>query len=249
MTPRFAKLPIIACACLIAGVVIGLLLAPVSAQQMAPIDGHIAVRSDYAVYLIANGQRRWIAPVIITDDEINAYPEAEPIFAGVAPLSAPPAPAPPPPVPASPAAAPPPPVPAAALPAPAPAPPPPVSAVAPPPSVPAAFPTPNGATGQIDPLLPLEVDIDGQPIFEHGNEITVVMRTRSGASCELVVRWPDATETAQPPQAADPRGRCAYTFRVPSSVPNGLGLMKGNVREGGRASNQTVEFQIVTNVD
>lgn len=233
MTPRFAKLPIIACACLIAGVVIGLLLAPVSAQQMAPIDGQVAVRSDYAVYLIANGQRRWIAPVIITDDEINAYPEAEPIFAGVAPLSAPPAPAPPPPVPASPAAAPPPPV----------------SAVAPPPSVPAAFPTPNGATGQIDPLLPLEVDIDGQPIFEHGNEITVVMRTRSGASCELVVRWPDATETVQPPQAADPRGRCAYTFRVPSSVPNGLGLMKGNVREGGRASNQTVEFQIVTDVD
>ena len=108
MASRFAKLPIIACACLIAGVVIGLVLAPASAQQMSPVDGQVAVRSDYAVYLIANGQRRWIATVLITDDEINAYPEAEPIFSGVQPLpqqvaAAPPAqPVPPSPVAAAP---------------------------------------------------------------------------------------------------------------------------------------------------
>ena len=288
MRLRFAKLPIVASACLLAGVVIGLVLAPVSAQQpMSGIDGQVAVRSDYAVYLIANGQRRWIATVVITDEEINAYPEAEPIFSGVAALPAPPTPVPPPPVPASPF--PPPPVPAAAPPAPAPVPPasapgapvsgapaavpppvsapgavplPPVSApvapaappsvpgaVAPAPPVPAAFPTPNGAVGDIDPMLPLEVDIDGLATFQHGNQITVVMRTTSGASCELTVRWPDATETAQPPQAADARGRCSYTVRVPSSVPNGLGLMKGSVRVGGRVSNQTVEFQIVSDVE
>jgi hypothetical protein len=93
------------------------------------------------------------------------------------------------------------------------------------------------------------VDIDGKAMFEHGNQISVVIKTKTGASCELIARWPDATETAQPPQAADARGRCSYTIRVPSSVPNGLGLMKGSVREGGRASNQTVEFQIVSNVE
>jgi hypothetical protein len=268
--------------------VIGLVLAPASAQQMSPVDGQVAVRSDYAVYLIANGQRRWIATVLITDEEINAYPEAEPIFSGVTPLPpqvaaapppvppsppvpaapVPPAPVPPAPVPPAagavapvPGAAPPvpgaaPPVPGAVPPAPVPpaAPPVPPAAGAIPPAAPpgpppGGFPTPVGATGQIDPLLPLEVDIDGKAIFEHGNQVTVVIKSKVSASCELVVRWPDATETPQPPQAADARGRCTYTLRVPSTVPNGLGLMKGSVREGGRVSNQTVEFQIVTDVE
>src|SRR5688572_29286118 len=86
MASRIAKLPIVACACLFAGVVIGLILAPASAQQMSGVDGQVAVRSDYAVYLITAGQRRWIATVLITDEEINAYPEGDPIYAGVAPL-------------------------------------------------------------------------------------------------------------------------------------------------------------------
>jgi hypothetical protein len=111
MKPRFMKLPIVACASLIAGLLIGAALIPVAAQpQQAPPDGQVAVRSDGAVYLIANGQRRWIAPVVITDDEINAYPEGEPIYYGVAPLPAPPtstvppssAPPAPPPRPAAP---------------------------------------------------------------------------------------------------------------------------------------------------
>ena len=84
MIPRFAKLPIVACACLIAGVWIGVTLPTVIAQQVAPRrrrrDGQVALRSDGAIYLIATGQRRWIAPVIITDAEINAYPEGEPIY-------------------------------------------------------------------------------------------------------------------------------------------------------------------------
>ena len=100
----------------------------------------------------------------------------------------------------------------------------------------------------IDPLLPLEVDIDGKAIFEHGNEITVVVKSQVGATCELTVRWPDATEAPQQSMAADARGRCSYKVRVPSTVPNGLGLMKGSVRQGGRVSNQTVEFEIVTDV-
>src|SRR4051812_31204502 len=108
MALRFAKLPIIAYACLIAGVVIGLVLAPASAQQMmSGIDGQVAVRSDYAVYLISNGQRRWIATVMITDEEINAYPESEPIFSGVTPLPPQPGQSAPPPVPAAPPSPPP----------------------------------------------------------------------------------------------------------------------------------------------
>jgi hypothetical protein len=274
MALRYARLPIIACACLLAGVVVGLVLAPANAQQMSPVDGQVAVRSDYAVYLIANGQRRWIVPVLITDDEINAYPEAEPVYSGVAPLPPSAAPASAPAAPASPAASPAPPpqpavpptpvpapVPAApgAAPAPAPAPavPPagaapagaaPAGSVASAPTGPVAYPTPNGATGEMDPLLPIEVDIDGKAIFEHGNEITVVIKSKTSASCELTVRWPDASETAQQPMTADARGRCSFKIRVPSSVPNGLGLMKGTVREGGRVSNQAVEFEIVPNV-
>ena len=85
MMLRVVKLPVVAGACLVAGVLIGAALTPVLAQQLAGPDGQVAVRSDYAVYLIANGQRRWVATVMISDQEINAYPEGEPIYAGLAP--------------------------------------------------------------------------------------------------------------------------------------------------------------------
>jgi hypothetical protein len=242
MASRFVKPPIVACSCLVAGIVIGLLLAPASAQPMSPVDGQVAVRSDGAIYLIANGQRRWIATVLITDDEINAYPEGEPIYSGVAPLPAAAASASPAAAPLASPQAPPPPSPAPAGAAPGP----PGSAA--PGSAsqePVAYPTPNGAIGEIDPLVPLEVDIDGEATFEPGDQIAVAIKTKTGASCELTVRWPDGTETPQPPQAADPRGRCSYSMPVPSNAPNGVGQMKGSAREGGRASNQTVEFEII----
>jgi hypothetical protein len=242
MASRFVKPPIVACSCLVAGIVIGLLLAPASAQPMSPVDGQVAVRSDGAIYLIANGQRRWIATVLITDDEINAYPEGEPIYSGVAPLPAAAASASPAAAPLASPQAPPPPSPAPAGAAPGP----PGSAA--PGSAsqePVAYPTPNGAIGEIDPLVPLEVDIDGEATFEPGDQIAVAIKTKTGASCELMVRWPDATETPQPPQAADARGRCSYSMRVPSNAPNGVGQMIGSAREGGRASNQTVEFEII----
>ena len=121
----------------------------------------------------------------------------------------------------------------------------PAAAAGPPPG---GYPTPVGAVGEIDPLLPLEVDIDGKAVFEHGNEVTVVVKSVAGAACELTVRWPDASEATQTPMVADARGRCSFHLRVPSTVPNGLGLMKGSVRQGGRVSNQTVEFEIVTDL-
>ena len=71
------------------GLLLIVALAPVAAQQTSGIDGQVAVRSDGAVYLIANGQRRWVATVAITDEELNAYPEAEPIYTGLAPMGSP----------------------------------------------------------------------------------------------------------------------------------------------------------------
>ncbi len=82
----FMKLPTRSLAFLVGGLMLGTALAPVGAQQIAPADGQLAVRSDGAVYLIYNAQRYWVPTVQITDEELNAYPEGEPIYAGLAPL-------------------------------------------------------------------------------------------------------------------------------------------------------------------
>ena len=85
MKRRFSKLPIASIAVVVGGLLIGLAMSPVGAQS-ALTNGVVTVRSDGAVYLISNGMRRWVATVQITDDELNAYPEAEPIYAGLAPF-------------------------------------------------------------------------------------------------------------------------------------------------------------------
>src|SRR5205823_3396135 len=67
-----------------AGLLIGTALAPVAAQQQqSGVDGQVALRSDGALYLITNGQRRWVATVQISDDDLNAYPEGDPIYVGL----------------------------------------------------------------------------------------------------------------------------------------------------------------------
>jgi hypothetical protein len=86
MKPRLSKLPILKTALFAGSVLIGLTLVPVVAQQVSLTDGQVTIRSDGAVYLISNGQRRWVATVNISDDDLNAYPEAEPIYAGLAPF-------------------------------------------------------------------------------------------------------------------------------------------------------------------
>jgi hypothetical protein len=85
MKRRFTKLPIASIAVVVGSLVIGLSMSPVGAQSQLT-NGSVTVRSDGAVYLISNNQRRWVATVQITDDEINAYPEAEPIYAGMVPF-------------------------------------------------------------------------------------------------------------------------------------------------------------------
>jgi hypothetical protein len=85
MKRRFTKLPIASVAVVIGSLLVGLSMSPVGAQS-GLTNGQVTVRSDGAVYLISNSQRRWVATVQITDEEINAYPEAEPIYAGLVPF-------------------------------------------------------------------------------------------------------------------------------------------------------------------
>ena len=86
MISRCTSLPIVRFALVTVSLLLGLVLAPVAAQQVGLSDGQVTVRSDGSVYLILNGQRRWVATVDITDDDLNAYPEAEPIYTALAPM-------------------------------------------------------------------------------------------------------------------------------------------------------------------
>lgn len=85
MKRRFPQLPIASIAVVVGSLLVGLSMGPVGAQS-ALTNGSVTVRSDGAVYLVQNSKRHWVATVQITDDELNAYPEAEPIYSGLAPF-------------------------------------------------------------------------------------------------------------------------------------------------------------------
>src|SRR5256885_3225098 len=84
--PPSWKLPVTARALFAGGLLLGAALVPVAAQQAGQTDGQVAVRSDGAVYLLTNGQRRWVATVQISDADLNAYPEGDPLYGGLVPL-------------------------------------------------------------------------------------------------------------------------------------------------------------------
>lgn len=86
MKHRITRLPMVQLALVAVSVLVGLALAPVAAQNAAGLEGQVVIRSDGAVYLIQGGQRRWVPTIVINDDELNAYPEAEPIFTALAPF-------------------------------------------------------------------------------------------------------------------------------------------------------------------
>lgn len=86
MKRRITRLPILKLALVAVSLLAGYALAPVAAQTAAQLEGQVVVRSDNAVYLIMGGQRHWVATVVISDDDLNAYPEAEPIYAAMAPF-------------------------------------------------------------------------------------------------------------------------------------------------------------------
>jgi hypothetical protein len=243
------KVPIRSLGVLAAGLLIGSALAPVAAQQQSGVDGQVAVRSDGAVYLISNGQRRWVATVQISDDEINAYPEGDPIFVGLAPIGSTtvaaspantssstssrrgsdqnPAPA------ASPQAG----ASTASQPASQPA----SQTASQPASQPAGPAAPDpGASADI----PIETDIDGDPKFKPGDTFSVNIKTVKDATCELAIKWPDDKEDNEDSKQADTRGRCAFNVQVPDNMKDGAGRIKGWARVGGKYNRMDVDFEV-----
>jgi hypothetical protein len=241
MLVRFVRPPLLAVVALAVGLLSGSALLPVAAQQQSGLDGQVAVRSDGSVYLISGGQRRWVATVSITDAEINAYPEGEPIYGGLAPLgqqSASPSPvASPRPAVSAPVA-------------------PPSTTTAPLPSVPnpgaqaapgSMLPAASAPAGASDQSLPVDIDIDGSPKFEAGDVIKLAVKTEVGATCDLTVRYPDGAEAAQPATAADGRGHCNYDINIPGNVPAGTGSLRAAAHVAGRSNQGEATFEIVPN--
>ncbi len=205
---------------LVGGLMVGTALAPVGAQQIAPADGQLAVRSDGAVYVIINAKRHWVPTVQITDAELNAYPEGEPIYGGLAPIGSQTGTT--------------------------------TTRVLTPPT--ASTTTTTTATGttsttglvsQVDPNLPIEVDIDGEEKLEPGERIIVDIRSNAGATCELIVKWADGKEENKGAMPIDSDGRCHYSIEIADNATVGIGVLQGTVREGGRMSRQDAEFEII----
>lgn len=227
------KLPIRPLALVAAGLLLGTALAPVAAQQQqSGVDGQVAVRSDGALYLISGGQRRWVATAVISDDEINAYPEGEPIFAGLAlagsaqasaPQAKPSSSAPAPATSASPTAA------SASKPS---------SATAA--AAPTSTPDPN-----VSADIPITVDIDGSVKVEQGDERRVDIKTRKDATCELTVRLSGGKEFSEDSKNADSDGKCRFTIQIPDDAAEGEAVLIGFAREGGRMNKFELPIQVV----
>ena len=213
-----------------AALLIGSALAPASAQQQSGVDGQVALRSDGALYLIMNGQRRWISTVPATDEEINALPEGEPIFAGLAPQGSAQAS----PVPTKPAAQ-----------------------ASPAPTKPATGTTAaktssnqsntqsSGASGEeLSEDIPIEVDIGGSTSIEPGDSRTIEIKTRHEVVCELVVELPGDDDIVEDSKIADSRGRCRYTIEIPNGTDEGNGKVIGTVREGGKVNRKEIDIEI-----
>src|SRR5205823_691361 len=214
------KLPIRSLGLLAAGLLVGSALAPVAAQQQqAGIDGQVAVRSDGAAYLITNGQRRWIATVQISDDELNAYPEGDPIYAGLGPLGSTGTTASAPPAPSSPTAKPQNPAPAAS----------PQANTASSSAQPTATPDSGVSTD-----IPIQLDVvdSSNNTFQGGDTFGVEIKTTKDNVCELSVKWPNEQEDNEDSKTADSRGRCRFNIDVPSDMKVGTGKLKGWARTG-----------------
>jgi hypothetical protein len=227
------KLPIRTLGLMAAGLLIGTALSPVAAQsQQSGPDGQVALRSDGALYLIQNGQRRWIATAALSDSEINAIPEGDPIMTGLALSGSAEAQA-----AAKPAS---PPAPAASNPAPAAKP----AAAAPTPTPAATSKPATDPNEEISTDIPITVDLDGNEKIDQGDERKVEIKTRKDVTCELKLRLADGSEKAEDSKNADSQGRCKYTIEVPKDAQEGSGAIVGTVREGGKLNRQELPITI-----
>jgi hypothetical protein len=231
------KLPIRTLGLMAAALLIGSALSTAVAQgQQSGADGQVALRSDGALYLIINGQRRWIATVPLADSDINAIPEGDPIMVGLAPLGSAEAAAQPKPA-ASPAASttqasggtt------AAAKPAST-------------PSTPAAS-TANVSVGEageeLSTDIPIEVDLDGSTRIDQGDERRVDVKTKAGFTCELKLILPGGESLSEDSKNADSTGKCKFNIQIPDDAKDGDGKLVGTAREGGKLNRQEIPVQI-----
>ncbi len=227
------KLPIRTLGLVAGAFLMGSALAPVSAQQnQSGADGQVAVRSDGAVYLISNGQRRWVATVVISDEDIDRYPEGEPIYVGLAPMGSS--------TQASTGSG---------------------SSGSGASSTGTRTTGSSGSgssgsgsnsnrqptatpTDDLDDDLPVKVDIDGPDKFESGDSFAVVVTTKPDALCELVATFPGGKEISEDSKEADNRGKCRYTIEIPKNAKKGEGTLIGTVRDGGKVNKAEVTFSV-----
>ncbi|MBA2448093.1 MAG: hypothetical protein H0V51_08710 [Chloroflexi bacterium] len=205
-------------ACLGLGLVLGSVLAPAAAQQLAPPDGQVAVRSDRAVYVIANGVRRWVATVVITDAELNAIPEGEPIYGGLMPAGTR--------------------TPAVGTPSPL------ATATATPrtTTTPAATSGATSSGGSASGDLRVEFE-PIQPVRQ-GQKVQVAVTTRENVVCELAIVYPNGKEDTEGDEESGSRGRCAWEFSVSTNGGTGPATVTVTVRDGDRTGSRDARFEI-----
>jgi hypothetical protein len=239
------RFPARALALLAAGGLLGTLLAPVAAQQPSSPDGQIVVRSDGAVYLLTNGQRRWVATVVMTDDELNAIPEAEPVYAGLAPADSGLAPRASGATPTSSSGG----------------------------SDDRRTPTPTRSSSSSsssdnessdnesadnesndnesndnDSGSSSDVSIDEVTFDEEVNAgdeftITAVVSKKNAGECELKIEWPD-NETKSDKQKPDSDGVCEFVVDVPSDVRTGTAEWTLTFRDGNNKDTENDDFRV-----
>lgn len=220
------KLPIRTLGLAAAALLIGSALAPVSAQQQSGVDGQVALRSDGALYLITSGQRRWISTVAATDEEINALPEGDPIFAGLAPQgstqTSTQAQASPGPTTQS------------------------TGSTATKTASKDTKPTTNDDGEELSQDIPITVDVDGDANkIKRGSSFRVDITTNRNAVCDLRVQVPGDDDIVEDSKNPDSRGRCRYNIDIPSGAKEGNGKVIGSAREGGKMNRQEIGIKIV----
>ena len=224
------KLPIRTLGLAAAALLIGSALAPVSAQQQqSGVDGQVALRSDGALYLITNGQRRWISTVAATDEEINRLPEGEPIYAGLAPQGASQAAVSPTKPSTSTASTP-------AKPAP--------KTTTTKPSTTAAD-DDDDSNSELSQDIPISVDIGGDERIKRGDTREVIITTSNKAVCDLVIQIPGGDDIVEDSKNPNSRGQCRYSIEIPGDAEAGNGKIIGTAREGGKMNKQEVNIRVV----
>jgi len=179
---------------------------------------------------------RWIATVQVSDDDLNAYPEGDPIFAGLAmagsAAAAGPAPASKPSTSASPA-------PSSSSGS---------SSSAQPTATkgaPAATATATPDTAvSTDIPIDLTIDTTSNNTFQAGDKFAVEIKTTKDFVCELSVKWPNDQEDNEDSKTADSRGRCRFNIDVPDGMPDGTAKVKGWSRSSGKYNRMDVDITI-----